>query len=105
VSLPLRLEVQALVRVRPDADWFAHFVERSSGLGLGLGLTVLAGFAASDPVVTPFSLTGFAGGRLPTHLAGALRSRLLSDRLRRSPDVPRSLARCAAAAIRAGPGL
>jgi hypothetical protein len=30
-----------------------------------LGLTVLAGFAASDPVVTPFSLAGFAGGRRP----------------------------------------
>src|SRR5258705_1666672 len=29
----------------------------------GLGLTVLAGFAASDPVVT--SLAGFAGGRRP----------------------------------------
>jgi len=39
------------------------FVERFSGLGLGL--TVLAGFAASDPVVTPFSLAGFAGGRRP----------------------------------------
>ena len=41
------------------------FVERFSGLGLGLrlGLTVLAGSAASDPVVT--SLAGFAGGRRP----------------------------------------
>jgi hypothetical protein len=39
------------------------FVERFSGLGLGL--TVIAGFAASDPVVTPFSLAGFAGGRRP----------------------------------------
>jgi len=38
-------------------------VERFSGLGLGL--TVLAGFAASDPVVTPFPLAGFAGGRRP----------------------------------------
>jgi len=39
------------------------FLQRFSGLGLGL--TVLAGFAASDPVVTPFSLAGFAGGRRP----------------------------------------
>jgi hypothetical protein len=37
------------------------FVERFSELGLGL--TVLAGFVASDPVVT--SLAGFAGGRRP----------------------------------------
>jgi hypothetical protein len=36
-----------------------HFEERFSGLGL----TVLAGFVASDPVVT--SLAGFAGGRRP----------------------------------------
>ena len=35
------------------------FEERFSGLGL----TVLAGFVASDPVVT--SLAGFAGGRRP----------------------------------------
>src|ERR1700730_518776 len=41
------------------------FVERFSGLGVGLGLgvTVLAGSAASDPVVT--SLAGFAGARRP----------------------------------------
>src|SRR5260370_14151546 len=38
-------------------------VERFSGLGLGL--TVGVGFAASDPVVTSFSLAGFAGGRRP----------------------------------------
>jgi len=31
----------------------------------GLGLTVLAGFAASDPVVTSVSLAGFAGARRP----------------------------------------
>src|ERR1700739_894118 len=37
--------------------------------------------------------------------AGAApRSRLLSDRLRRSRDAPRSLARCAAVAIRVVPG-
>jgi hypothetical protein len=41
------------------------FEERFSGSGLGLRLTVLAGFAASDPVVTSFSLAGFAGGRRP----------------------------------------
>ncbi len=41
------------------------FEERFSGLGLGLGLTVLAGFAASDPVVTSVSLAGFAGARRP----------------------------------------
>src|ERR1700751_1622146 len=39
------------------------------GLGLGLelrlGLIVSVGFAASDPVVTSFSLAGFAGGRRP----------------------------------------
>src|SRR5450631_26083 len=45
------------------------FVERFSGLGLGLRLrlqsrlTVLVGFAASDPMVT--SLAGFAGARRP----------------------------------------
>src|SRR5271170_485979 len=39
------------------------FVERFSGLGLGL--IVWVGFAASDPVVTSFSLAGFAGGRRP----------------------------------------
>jgi hypothetical protein len=33
--------------------------------GLGLGLIVGVGFAASDPVVTSFSLAGFAGGRRP----------------------------------------
>src|SRR6202140_2512306 len=41
------------------------FEERFSGLGLGLGLIVSVGFAASDPVVTSFSLAGFAGGRRP----------------------------------------
>jgi hypothetical protein len=41
------------------------FEERFSGLGLGLGLTVLGGSAASDPVVTSPSLAGFAGGRRP----------------------------------------
>src|SRR5580692_5419535 len=41
------------------------FEERFSGLGLGLGLIVWVGFAASDPVVTSFSLAGFAGGRRP----------------------------------------
>jgi hypothetical protein len=30
-----------------------------------LGLIVGVGFAASDPVVTSFSLAGFAGGRRP----------------------------------------
>src|SRR6202021_2644192 len=44
------------------------FVERFSGLGLGL--TVLAGFAASDPGVTPLSLAGFAAGRRPPPLGG-----------------------------------
>ena len=38
-------------------------VERFSGLRLKLGLTVMAGFAASEPVVT--LLAGFAGGRRP----------------------------------------
>ena len=48
------------------------------------------GFAASDPVVTWFSLAGFAGGRRP-HVPGAApRSRPLSDRLR-SRDAPRFL--------------
>ena len=32
---------------------------------LGLGLIGGGGFAASDPVVTSFSLAGFAGGRRP----------------------------------------
>jgi hypothetical protein len=32
---------------------------------LGLGLIVGVGFVASDPVVTSFSLAGFAGGRRP----------------------------------------
>src|SRR3984893_3096828 len=31
----------------------------------GLGLTVFAGFAASDPVITSVSLAGFAGARRP----------------------------------------
>src|SRR6266478_2081560 len=69
------------------------FVERFSGGGLGLGLIVGVGFAASDPAVT-----------VPTHPAAAPRSRPLSDRLRPSPDAPRSLARCAAVAIRVVPG-
>jgi hypothetical protein len=77
------------------------FKERFSGLGL----TALAGSAASDPVVTSFSLAGFAGGRRP-HAPGGRNpeSRSLSDRLRPSPDAPRSLARCAAVAIRVVPG-
>jgi hypothetical protein len=37
------------------------FEERFSGLGL----TMSVGFAPSDPVVTSFSLAGFAGGRRP----------------------------------------
>src|SRR5260370_18633472 len=45
------------------------FVERFSVLVLGLGL-VLAGFVASDPVVTWVSLAGFAGG-LPAHTRAA----------------------------------
>ncbi len=44
------------------------FVERFSVLVLGLGLG-LAGFVASDPVVTWVSLAGFAGGRRP-HIRG-----------------------------------
>jgi hypothetical protein len=43
------------------------FEERFSGLGLGL--IVWVGFVASDPVVTWFSLAGFAGGRRP-HATG-----------------------------------
>jgi hypothetical protein len=39
------------------------FVEGFSKLGFGL--TVLAGFAASDPVVTSVSLAAFAGARRP----------------------------------------
>src|SRR5450755_3048758 len=42
------------------------FVGRFSGLRLGLIVGV--GFVASDPVVTPFSLAGFAGRR--THAPG-----------------------------------
>ena len=42
---------------------------------------------------------------VPTPPAAALRSRPLSGRRRRSPDAPRSLARCAAVAIRVVPGL
>jgi hypothetical protein len=57
-------------------------------------LIVWVGFAASDPVVTPSSLAGFAGGRRPMRPAAAPRPRPLSDRLRRSRDAPRSLARC-----------
>ena len=76
---------------------------RYSVLVLVLGLTALAGFAASDPVVT--SLAGFAGARRPHAPVAAPRSRPLSGRRRRSPDAPRSLARCAARAIRVVPGL
>jgi hypothetical protein len=39
---------------------------------LGLGLIVGVGFAASDPVVTSFSLAGFAGCRRP-HAPGGRR--------------------------------
>src|SRR5260370_30357705 len=47
------------------------FVERFSVLVLGLGLVLgLAGFVASDPVVTWVSLAGFAGGRRPHALGG-----------------------------------
>src|SRR6266404_2486161 len=42
---------------------------------------------------------------VPTSAADALRSRPLSGRHRRSPDAPRSLARCAVVAIRVVPGL
>src|SRR5260370_14794421 len=45
------------------------FVERFSVLVLGLVL-VLAGFVASDPVVTWVSLAGFAGSRRPHALGG-----------------------------------
>src|SRR6266478_6295307 len=42
------------------------FEERFSGLGLGLGVgLIVVGSAASDPVVTSFSLAGFAGDRRP----------------------------------------
>jgi hypothetical protein len=53
---------QHRVGVEPCLPFFGYpFGERFTGLGL----TGLAGFAASDPVVTPFSLAGFAGGRRP----------------------------------------
>jgi len=75
------------------------FEERFSGLGL----TVLAGFVASDPVVT--SLAGFAGGRRPHAPGAALRSLPPSGTHRLSRDAPRSPARCAAKAIPVVPGL
>src|SRR5438128_3466566 len=73
-------------------------VERSSVLVL-----VLAGFVASDPVVTSWPVLPAVA--VPTSAADALRSQPLSGRHRRSPDAPRSLARCAAVAIRVVPGL
>jgi hypothetical protein len=63
--------------------------ERFSGLGWGWGITNMAGFAASDPVVT--SLAGFAGGRrlsLTLGLGFLLRSgsRILRVVVAKKPD-------------------
>src|SRR6204780_4089694 len=56
--------VTALAGFAPCAFAFP-FVRRFSGLRLGLGLIVWVGSVASDPVVTSFSLAGFAGGLSP----------------------------------------
>jgi len=53
------------------AGFAFSLVERFSGLGLIVGV----GFAVSDPVVTSFSLAGFAGGRRPHAPGGRTRSR------------------------------
>jgi hypothetical protein len=55
-------------------------------VGVGVGVTALAGSGASDPVVT--SLAGFAGGRRPTHAVDARRSRPLSGRAGGLPTHP-----------------
>ena len=54
--------VTALAGFAPCAFAFP-FVRRFSGLRLGL--IVWVGSVASEPVVTPFSLAGFAGGLRP----------------------------------------
>ena len=51
--------VTALALAGFEVAFAFSLLERFSGLGL----IVSVGFAASDPVVTSFSLAGFAGGR------------------------------------------
>src|SRR5580700_10970016 len=57
--------VTALALAGFEVAFAFPFEERFSGLGL----IVSVGFAASDPVVTSFSLAGFAGGRRPRSMS------------------------------------